>query len=159
MGVEVFGIGRDGSAVGGFRGGGLGGSFGERVLGESEIVEQMRVVGGFFGEGGEELEGSGVVLLFEGFIGLVEDRIGFLNLGLSGVDRAGWELGMGWNRHAEKRGEYERWNEAGTAEGMARWLQIGRSCVLHLWYPLLSQSAQSIQTKHFNAVLGLGVKS
>src|SRR5580698_783030 len=105
MGIEVFGIGGDGSAVGGFGGGGLSGSFGQGVLGESEIVEKMRVVGGLFGKGGEELERGGIVLLLEGFVSLGEDGIGLLDLGLSGVDRAGWELGLGRNRHEEKGGK------------------------------------------------------
>src|ERR1700733_4466455 len=105
MGIEVFGIGGDGSAVGGFGGGGLGGSFGKGVLGEGEVVEKMRVVGGLFGEGGEELERGGVVLLFEGFVSLSEDGIGLLDLGLGGVDRTGWELAVGRNRHEQKGGK------------------------------------------------------
>jgi hypothetical protein len=64
--VEVVGVGGDGAPVGGLGGWGVG----EGVLGEGEIVEEVGVVGGFFGEGGEELEGGGVVVLVEGFVGL-----------------------------------------------------------------------------------------
>ncbi|XWK49106.1 hypothetical protein RBB78_17405 [Tunturiibacter empetritectus] len=81
MGVEVGGVGGDGAAVGGFGGGGLV----ECVLGEGEVVEEVGVGGGFFSEVGEELEGGGIVLLVEGFVGL----------GAGGVDRCGFGSGGG----------------------------------------------------------------
>ena len=93
--VEVCGVGGDGAAVGGLGGGGLGRGFGEGVLGEGEVVEEMGVVGGLFGEGGEELEGGGVVVLVEGFVGLGQEGVLFLVLGLTGVRGAGGELGVG----------------------------------------------------------------
>ncbi len=53
-------------------------------------------VGGvLFGEGGEEFEGGGVVLLVEGFVGLGEEGVRFRGLGLGGVDCSGGELGVG----------------------------------------------------------------
>ena len=54
VGVEVSGVGGDGSAVGGFGGGGLV----EDILREGEVVEEVGVVGRLFGEGGEEFEGG-----------------------------------------------------------------------------------------------------
>ncbi|XWK73465.1 hypothetical protein RBB82_00530 [Tunturiibacter lichenicola] len=71
MGVEVGWVGGDCATVGGF---GLGGLV-ERVLGEGQIVEEVGVGGIFCGEGGEEFEGGGVVLLVEGFVGLGAEGI------------------------------------------------------------------------------------
>jgi hypothetical protein len=66
----------------------------ESVLGEGEVVEKVGVVGGFFGEGGEEFQGGGEVVLVEGFVGLGQEGVLFLFLGLGGVGGAGGELGV-----------------------------------------------------------------
>jgi hypothetical protein len=51
------------------------------------------VVGGFFGEGGEEFLGGGVVVLVEGFVGLSQEGVLFLLLGTGGVCGSSGELG------------------------------------------------------------------
>ena len=69
----------------------------------------MGVVGGLFGEGGEEFEGGGVVLLVEGFVGLGEEGVLLLGLGLGGVGGAGGELGLRRYRQEQECGkDHER---------------------------------------------------
>ena len=72
--------------------------FGEGVLREGEVVEEVGVVGRLFGEGGEEFEGGGVVLFFEGFVCLGEERVLLLGLGLGRVGGSRGELGLCWYR-------------------------------------------------------------
>ncbi len=112
--IEVGGVGGDGATVGGLGGGDLGRGFGEGVLREGEVVEEVRVVGRFFGEGGQEFEGGGVVALVEGLIGLSEEGVLFLLLWLSGVGGAGGELGVDRLCGGEKTDEYERCPDKGT---------------------------------------------
>jgi hypothetical protein len=100
--LEVGGVGGYGAAVGGF---GVGGVV-EGILGEGEVVEEVGVGGVLFREGGEELEGGGVVLLVEGFGGL--GALGVLGSGLrlgGGVGGSGGELGVGRNRHEKEGGK------------------------------------------------------
>ena len=105
VGLEEFGVGGDGAAVGGLGGGGLGRGFGEGVLGGGEVVEEVGVVGIFLGEGGEKLQGGGVVVLVEGFVGLGEEGVFSLGLGLGGVGGAGGELGVsrGGDQHESEK--------------------------------------------------------
>ena len=67
----------------------------EGVLGGGEVVEDVGVGGVFFGEGGEEFQGGGVVVFVEGFVGLGQEGVLLLGLGLGGVGGAGGELGVG----------------------------------------------------------------
>ena len=68
-----------------------------------EEEEEIRVL---LGEGGEEFERGRVVVFREGFVGLVEERIGFLGLGLGGVGGASGKLGQGGNRQEKEGGKY-----------------------------------------------------
>ena len=63
---EEVRVGGDSFAVGCFGGGGLV----QGVLSEAEIVEEMGVVRGLFGQRGEQLQGCGIVLAVDGGIGL-----------------------------------------------------------------------------------------
>ena len=95
-GFEELGVGGDGGVVGGLGGGGLI----EGVLGVGEVVEEVGVFWGLLGEGGEEFEGSGEVLLVEGFVG------GSALLGL-GVGGGGGVLGACGELGVEGRGGEE----------------------------------------------------
>ena len=80
----------------------------------------MGVVGGFFGEGGEEFEGGGVVLLVEGFVGLGAVGVLLPGLGLGCVSSARGKLGVGRNRREKQCGKkYCKrgpWDVTGDAE-------------------------------------------
>ena len=108
MGIEVGGVGGDGAAIGLLGGGGLGRSCGERVLRGGKIVEEVRVGGMGFDEGGEEFQRSRVVALVEGLGGLGAERILRRGLRLSrGVDGSGGKLGAHWASDEEGCGKQE----------------------------------------------------
>ena len=115
MRLEVDGIGGDGAAVGGLGVGGLV----ERVLGGGEVEEDVRVGGVLLGEGGEELEGSGEVLVVEGVRGLGAEGVWGLLGGLrGGVRGAGGELGLCLRGGEEEDGRQERDDDGEAAAGL-----------------------------------------
>ena len=103
VGLGEFVVGGDGGAVGLPGGGGLV----EGVLGVGEVVEEVGVFGGLLGEGGEEFEGAGEVLVVKGFVG--GSALGGLGVG-GGLGRVG---GPGGELGAEGRGREEECEEAG----------------------------------------------
>ena len=143
MRLEEVGVGGDGFAVGAFGGGGLV----QGVLGEAEIVEEVGVVGSLCGEGGEELQGRGVVLAIDGGVGFCTLGILRLRLRLGGsVDGASGELGVGEAGRQGESGEYKG-QEAGATESVVVW------CRCHVYCPFCTFSAQSIQKKRPELVL------
>ena len=98
MGVEVGGVGGDGTTVGGLGGRGLV----ERVLGRGEVEEDVCVGRALLGEGGEEFEGGGIVLLVERGGGLSAEGILRRSLGLRGG------VGGSWGKLRVSRGGQEQ---------------------------------------------------
>src|ERR1700761_5990936 len=107
----------------------------------------MSVGGGFLGEGGEEFEGGGVVLLVEGFVGLGTE--GILRCGLrgsGGVYGACGELGVDAPGGKQECAKYiSRNGDHSAAEQTQRGSFVG-SCVVHCWYspPTLKSLIQKL---------------